>query len=249
MKIKFKQILASVTALCALVATPAFAEFQLDKYRVNLSDSTRKSDLRVFNTGKEFSSYRVVLMDMEMDENGQLNPVEDYQWSAKQMVRVGPRLAKNITPNAYQIVRVRAGKAKAPGEYRTHMMIEELLPPYQGDLKGVVLRPNLKVIIPIVFRSGKPNITLKADDFAFDKSTRELTFAIYRNGNYSAFGNVIIENAAGEVLYRKHNLGIYREIAKRNFKVELPEGTDSMKGLKLKFVAPETEEEFINQVL
>lgn len=249
MKFKLKNLLLTAAALVGLVSQPALAEFKLDKYRLNLGDSARKTDLRIFNTGKEFSSYRVVLMDMEMDQEGQLNPVDNYQWSAKKMVRVGPRLAKNITPNAYQIVRVRARGAKDVGEYRTHMLIEELLPPYEGDLKGMVLRPNLKVIIPIVYQSGKNDVTISAKDFSYTAETRELSFDIHRTGSFSAFGNVIIENQSGDVIYRRHNIGIYRELDKRQFKIELPEGTTSVKGLVFKFVDPETEEEFIRETL
>lgn len=249
MKFKLKSLFLSAAAICSLVTPSAFAEFQLDKYRLNLGDSARKSDLRIFNTGKEFSSYRVVLMDMEMNEDGQLNPVEDYKWSAKQMVRVGPRLSKNITPKAFQVVRVRARGAKEVGEYRTHMLIEELLPPYEGDVKGIILRPNLKVIIPIVYLSGKSDVTVKADGFEFNSQSGELSFAIHRQGNFSAFGNVVIADASGEIVYREHNLGIYREIDKRRFKVKLPDGTNSIKGYVFKFIDPETEEEFIKETL
>jgi hypothetical protein len=120
-------------------------EFNLDKYRVVLDQKERRTDLRIYNTSDEFISFRVQLLDMAMNENGEIKPIEDYLYSAKNLVRVSPRMAKNVTPHTYQKFRDRARGVKEIGEFRTHLLIEELLPPFEGEVTGMIIRPNLRV--------------------------------------------------------------------------------------------------------
>ena len=236
--------LASYCLLCfslGLFSLNVNAQFSLDKYRIVLDDSQRRTDLRLINNSDDFGSYRVQLVDMEMDENGQLKPTESYEYSAKQLVRVGPRLSKNVSPNAYQKLRVRARGAKAPGEYRSHLLIEEMLPPYQGDVQGMVMRPNLKVIIPVFVVSGELTGSVSADAFAWDAKEKQLNFTLKREGNRSMFGNIAIATADGVEVFRRNGVGIYREVDQLNMSAVLPESISSMTGLVFKFENPDDE--------
>ena len=240
--------LAALVAMC-LLSTLAQAEFTLDKYRVVLASGERSIDLRIFNTGEDYSSYRVQLLDMQMDEEGQLSPVEDYAYSAKQLVRIGPRMSKNLTPHTYQKVRIRARGNNEDGEFRTHLLIEELLPPYEGDLQGMVLRPNLKMIIPVIVQSGNVDVDVTADQFQFDAESHKLTFVIHRQGNASAFGNMVLVDPDGNEVFRKHNIGIYREIEQRHFTIDLPDGIASVKDYAFTFLQAESEMVLIHHTI
>ncbi|MCJ8270656.1 MAG: hypothetical protein MJK04_14790 [Psychrosphaera sp.] len=213
----------------------AHAEFSLDKYRITLDEKRKHADLRLYNTSSEFSSYRVKVIDMKMNEDGILTTTEKFTYSAKQLLRVSPRQSKNITPNSYQKIRIRSRGNKVPGEFRSHLLIEEVLAPYEGDIKGMILRPNLKMIIPIFVSNGKQQVSVKVTDFNFLPDTNELTFTIHRSGNRSAFGNILIESPQAEQLFRLNSVGIYREIDLRRMTVKLPENTTSVKDLVFKF--------------
>lgn len=236
------KIFCRVLMLClSLASIGANAEFSLDKYRIVLDDKQRRTDLRVYNTGQQFSSYRVQMVDMSMDEKGNLNKVDNFAHSAKKLLRVGPRLAKNVTPQGYQKIRVRARGSKEDGEFRTHLIIEELLPPYEGDVQGMILRPNFKIIIPIFVTTGELKAQVTADTFEFNDKTQELTFMLHRTGNASVFGNIVFTNTKGEVVHRQNGIGIYREVDKRSLITKFPETVKSIKGLTFKLEKPDDE--------
>lgn len=248
MKKYFKSLLPTAIGLAVgLLSLTANAEFNLDKYRVVLDDSERRTDLKVYNTSDDFNSIRVQVVDMQMNENGEIVPAEDYAYSAKKMVRIGPRMAKNITPHTYQKFRVRARSGQEPGEFRTHILIEELLPPYEGEAKGMVIRPNLRMIIPVFIQRGKVDVSVTAADFDFSPTDNTLSFALKRQGNGSAFGNIVIENTQGDVVYRKHNIGIYRELEQRLFSVTLPPEVNSVDNFVFKFLEPDSEKMIFQQ--
>jgi hypothetical protein len=146
-------------------------EFNLDKYRVVLDQKERRTDLRVYNTSDEFISFRVQLLDMAMNENGEIKPIEDYLYSAKNLVRVSPRMAKNVTPHTYQKFRDRdrTRGVKEIGEFRTHLLIEELLPPFEGEVTGMIIRPNLRMIISIFIKNGNVDVEMRGELKVDDK--------------------------------------------------------------------------------
>jgi hypothetical protein len=164
-----KRFLKSLLALLCLTSVSANAEFNLDKYRVVLDQKERRTDLRVYNTSDEFISFRVQLLDMAMNENGEIKPTEDYAYSAKSLVRVSPRMAKNVTPHTYQKFRVRTRGVKEIGEFRTHLLIEELLPPFEGEVTGMIIRPNLRMIIPIFIKNGNVDVEMRGELRVDDK--------------------------------------------------------------------------------
>lgn len=237
---KFMDHLLTFTYALLLIIIVTFsqsvqAEFSLDKYRITLNEKQKHSDLRLYNISDKFSSFRVQVIDMKMDEDGVLTAADKFAYSAKQLLRVGPRLSRNVTPNSYQKIRIRSRNSKVQGEFRSHLLIEEILAPFEGDIKGMILRPKLKMIIPIFVSNGKQQVSVNVTDFNFLPKTHELTFVIHRTGNQSAFGNVFIQNKQGERVFRLNSVGIYREIDKRLMTVKLPETTKSVKGLAFTF--------------
>ncbi len=245
--LQIKRFLKPLMAVLCLTSLTVNAEFNLDKYRVVLDQKERRTDLRVYNTSEEFISFRVQLLDMAMNEIGEIKPIEDYAYSAKSLVRVSPRMAKNVTPHTYQKFRVRTRGIKEIGEFRTHLLIEELLPPLDGEAKGMIIRPNLRMVIPIFIKNGTVNVDVSATNFAFTATDNTLNFDINRSGNGSAFGNIIIEDSNGEIIYRKHNVGVYRELAQRKFSIELPDTIQTRKGLIFKLLHPDSEEIILQQ--
>jgi P pilus assembly chaperone PapD len=228
----FRYLLIVGLSLSAFVTQ---AEFSLDKYRIVLTDNERRTDLLLQNVTGQFGNYRVTLVDLQMNNEGLLEPVENFKYSAKRLLRASPRMAKNVTPHSYQKIRIKARAVSEPGELRTHMLIEELLPPYEGDLTGMIIRPNFKTLIPVFIISGKVTVTVSATDFVLNAKTQALTFTLKRSGNSSAFGNVVFYNASGETVFRQNGIGLYRELDQRIVTVKVDEKIQSLDGLVFKF--------------
>ena len=162
----FKRIALLLCAV-ALSTSVSAANMTLDKHRIILTDQHKRDDLSVFNPTSDFQSYRLTVEDFTMTPQGQLHRSPDFAASAKNMLRVGPRLGRNIAPNNSQKFRVMLkGRNLPDGEYRSHIVVEALLPPMPAD-DGVYARPNIKYSIPVIFRKGQlvNNITSVARQF------------------------------------------------------------------------------------
>lgn len=82
------------------------ANFKLDKTRVVLDESSRRDEIRIYNDSDILQSFKVTLIEMEMNEQGALVTVNKYANSAKPFLRVGPRISRDVKPHTFQKVRI-----------------------------------------------------------------------------------------------------------------------------------------------
>lgn len=201
-----------VTALFMLPGTLAQAAgFALDPTRVTFEGRTRSQEVFIINRGSTTSSYRIFFQEMAMDDDGSLVTLETTgpdDNTASQMLRYSPRQV-TLRPGTSQQVRllVRKPKDLAPGEYRSHLVVEELPDADAGhniealdkETVSVSMRAHFRLVIPIIIRHGDTSATASLSDPVFFPELREngpagVKFRLQRQGNQSVYGDFNIRH-------------------------------------------------------
>lgn len=220
-------LLCTATLSVTMPATVLAANMSLDKHRILLDEKHRRDDLLVFNPTTDFQSYRVSVADFTMDDLGQLRRNPEFAASAQPLLRVGPRLGRNIAPNNTQKFRVMLKTRNLPdGEYRSHIIVEALLPPVAEGSDGVYARPNIKYSIPVIVRKGQLDATVNITSAKFstdkdDNSKIYLELTMARTGNRSVFGNLraFAKSDPDKLLLEANSIGIYPEVSQRQVRL------------------------------
>lgn len=191
------------------------ANFKLDKTRIVLDDSTRRDEIRIYNEADILQSFKVTLIEMEMNEEGSLVPVDSYEKSAQPYLRVGPRISRDVKPYTFQKVRIIKKKTPEPGEYRSHLLVEALTQEPVKQVSGIFIRPNIKYVIPIFVIQGEERAELEFGTPITDEEGK-LKLVINRRGTGSVSGNIIINDKNDEELFRANQISIYPELNSRS---------------------------------
>ena len=212
----------------------------VSKPRILLDGKHNKDEFRIFNPTTEFQTYRVEFVDMEMDEEGNIKQVESYANSAKSFLRVGPRMGKNIGPEQFQSFRVMLRRSGLKdGEYRSHILMESLLPPMEAA-EGVTVRPNIKYSVPVIVRYGELNAKISIDNVSISKNSEgvnELSLNINREGNRSIYGTLkLTAPDVSEPLFEARGLAVYTELNSRHVKFPINKEIPQSGVLLLEFV-------------
>lgn len=216
-------LFAGISGLVSTSFSSAASNLSVDKPRIILDGKKSRDQFRIFNPTAEFQTYRVSVINMQMDENGNINEVEAFDSSAKDFLRVGPRMGKNIAPSQYQNFRVMLKRKhlKEAGEYRAHILMESLLPPVAEGEGSIVVRPNIRYSIPIIVRTGELHAKIDLQELTAEQTEDDklrVRFAVTREGNRSIYGKVTARLAGGESpIFEAAGLGVYTELNKRYF--------------------------------
>lgn len=215
--------------------------------RIVISDKTRTGEFKVYNTYDEVQSFRISLIDKQMDSEGNIKTVASSPTSAAKLLRVGPRMGKSIAPKDFQKFRLRAKTSKlTDGEYRSHLLIEPMTPPKEKTTPGVHVRPNIKYSIPIIVRHGDLQASVKIENISFNKidaTNATIQFELHRVGNRSLYGDIeirVVNNTKEELIKSIKGQAIYTDITSRQFKIDL--ASRSLKSKQLKIVFKENPE-------
>jgi len=235
--------------------------------RVVFEDRTRGTQVTLANRGSATATFRISLIDMEMDENGEMREAQPGAvQSASQLVRFAPRQI-DIAPGKHQVVRLSLRKpaSLADGEYRSHMFFRAVPPESAGrnvtdetDLQKNELRieliPIYGVTIPVIVRHGQltmgVDISKSVHVATSDTLPEHLEIALTRNGNRSAFGDLIAtyqpaDGGENIIVGRISRIAVYSPNEKRNviMTLQVPEGVTLKKGgqLKVTYQSIETE--------
>lgn len=209
--------------------------------RVVLDGRVRVASIGLFNKTTSTGDYDIKVSDRMMGEDGQLvdlASVTDPEIKARvktasAFLRWSPRKV-TLRGSESQTVRVMARITPdlPPGEYRSHFQaiaippgtdggtsIEQVKGP-PGSAIGVRIMPRFGISIPIIVRVGVTTLTAGFKDLrlaATPEGEPALRFTITREGNRSAFGNIVI-TAAGtkKPLAEMKGVGVYPEITQRH---------------------------------
>ncbi|MFC1673504.1 molecular chaperone [Pseudomonadota bacterium] len=235
--------------------------------RIVFEDRMRSAQVTLSNRGSATATFRISLIDMQMDENGEMREAQPGDaGSAVNLVRHSPRQI-NIAPGAHQVVRLALRKpaSLAEGEYRSHMFFRAVPPETAGrsvtdetaleknELR-IQLIPIYGVTIPVIVRHGALSVNAgiaKAVHLpASGELPRRLQIALTRGGDRSAFGDLVAAYQApggGEeiIVGRISRLAVYTPNEKRNvvMTLQVPDGVTLKPGGSLRVTYRATENE------
>ena len=216
--------------------------FKLDKTRIVLDEENRRDEIRIYNESDTLQSYRVSLIEMQMNEEGSLVEVEEYDRSAQPYLRIGPRISRDVKPHSFQKVRIIKSKSPKAGEYRSHLVVEAITQDPIKQVSGIFIRPNLKYVIPIFVRQSQEAGELRfgAPEVLEDG---KLTLNLSKVGQGSVSGNVVVLDKNNEELYRANQISIYPELSHRQLKTELLASDIAGQAISLVFEDPTLDNE------
>ncbi|PZP57481.1 MAG: hypothetical protein DI586_00150 [Micavibrio aeruginosavorus] len=242
----FLTLLAVQIILTALYAIPAFASEILfvSPTRVNLSEKSKVAVMNVTNMSNLDRTYTVGVKDIIMLEKGVTQTVDNFDYSAKKMLRFFPRQF-TIPAGQKQSVRIMAKMpADTPdGQYHSHVyFLEDSTKQSKPEVEGLAVASGqavtsvplaYSVMMPVTLSKGKVETSVNWIDPKISKSvkpgaqpgTYTVSMQLTRSGNGQgvAFFDVLYDS---KQIGKRRTAYIYREIDKRDYKFDfkLPEG-------------------------
>jgi hypothetical protein len=171
--------------------------------RVAFDDSIKGTTITLLNRGNKPIRYRLVVVDMKMNDSGGLENVPTSENSAKSFLRFAPREVY-IQPGEFQKVKIvsTVGADQALGEYRSHLLFEPLdvadpiVPETATSVKTlrVQLKMQTAITVPIFIRHGLLTAGASVSDVALspEKGRTELGFLLHRTGNRTVRGDCTV---------------------------------------------------------
>lgn len=227
--------------------------------RVVFGPGERVKELLVANRGNVSAKYRISLINRAMNEQGRLVPTDKpaaNEFFADKFVRFAPRQV-TLGPKETQTVRVmsRISNNAKPGEYRSHILVQEIPEAAaaesagtgeEGQL-GINVRAIFGLSLPVIIRKGdltygaklvEPKIESR-DDATF------LDVKIEREGNKSVFGTLKVFADGREIGILK-NVSVYLSTPTRLASIKLnPDFANDLSGktIRVTYSAVESNED------
>ena len=220
--------------------------------RIEATQKNPVQEIRVTNMSDITRSYNLSMQNIIMNANGQTARVDNFDYSAKRMLRFVPRQF-NIAPGAKQIVRIMARfpEGTENGTYHAHLEFLENVQKRAELNKNVTpenrARMNAQIsyvtAIPVIISKGeiKTTVTMKGVKLGIDKQGRpDMSLVLTREGNGQ--GNTYLEadyispSGTETKAAVRRSVYIYRELNERphNFILELIEQSTLEKGGHIK---------------
>jgi P pilus assembly chaperone PapD len=260
----FRNMKAALMLMAFVMLFPLASDAQvkgllISPKRVVFEPGERVREVRLVNRGDETQKYRISIVNRKMQENGQLAPADEPgegEYFADKVLRYGPKQVELGAKEA-QTVRLmsRIKGDSADGEYRSHILIQEI--PKAADAEsatgavddglGVNVQAIFGISIPVFFRKGDltSSVSLSNPDIIKENDSTYVRFNIERSGNKSIFGTAKVFADGQEVAILK-GIAVYLSAPYRTISVEVPEEyaqTLAGKKLRVTFSAVETEED------
>lgn len=212
--------------------------------RVVLEGRERSAQLGLVNKGSATATYRISVVNMRMEKNGNMVEIaepDEGQKFADRLFRYSPRQV-TLAPGASQAIRILLRKPKdlEPGEYRSHLMMRAVpdveSQSVEAPASGAAVRliPVFGIAIPVIVRHGELNQEVSISDMQFIPAAEQgqlprIRFNLDRSGDRSAFGDLTATLKAGGkdvVVARVMRLAVYTPNDSRTVEMTLrvPDG-------------------------
>ncbi len=217
----------------------------------------RSSQIDVVNTTGQAATYRLTLVNRRMNQAGEFLPVDaplpDERF-ADSMIRFSPRQL-TVEAGGSQVIRLSLRKPPglAPGEYRSHLLIERVLDAnsassidsavgnQSSDGLDIRLTPLVGAMIPVIVREGTAQVEMSIASMGYTARIGEtpplLNLTLERSGNWSVYGDLVVtfqadSGSAPVQIARVNGLAVYVPNRERLLRVALepPEGADLRRG-------------------
>ncbi len=229
-------LIISQTNQAALTVSPTRAVFD---------QKTRSMPIKLINADTKTVTYRISFQNMRMTEAGAYEEIDAAKVQgryAERMVRYAPRQV-TLQAGQTQSIRLLLRKPKrlADGEYRSHLLFEEVPDTAGLDLSkvvneknedgiGVILTPISGVTIPVIVRQGKLTAQASIENPVFQPATKEtpanVKLTLNRSGNRSMYGDLQIihyppNQQEGVIVSVMQGISILSPTAKRHVSMPL----------------------------
>ncbi len=237
-------VLAALLGEGATVAAQSAGDLVVAPTRVVFEGRTRSAQLGLVNKGSATATYRISVVNMRMEQNGNMVEIaqpEEGQNFADRLFRYSPRQV-SLAPGASQAIRILLRKPKdlAPGEYRSHLMMRAVpdveSQSVEAPATGAAVRliPVFGIAIPVIVRHGDLKQSVTISDMQFLPAAQQgdlprIRFNLDRSGDRSAFGDLTATLKAGGkdvVVARVMRLAVYTPNDSRTVEMTLrvPDG-------------------------
>ncbi len=182
---------------------PSGAGLVVSPTRIILEGRARSAEVFLHNNGNTAATYRISLIELEMDEHGQTTEktAPSDGSSAASLLRYSPRQVV-LAAGSTQTVRLQVRKPEhlAPGEYRSHFLFRAVPddspePKPAADVEpriGISIKAIYGVSIPVILRHGPVQAKGSLSELRLGQGPERqvLSFQINREGNRSLYGDL-----------------------------------------------------------
>jgi P pilus assembly chaperone PapD len=239
----FNRFISAAFALFVLFAAgQASAHVIISPQRFVFEDRVRSHTVLLINGDTKKHTFRLGWRVMKMDETGQYErtkkPDPNDPFGVDKMVVFTPRQV-TLEGGAKQSVRLslRAPANLPPGEYRAHLLFDELADEdqatHQGEGQSLNIKLQVSVTVPVIVRAGalkNDAVTIDAPKLVQQGETPTLRLDLgHPPGQRSVYGLVTVKTQDSTRVGLLTNVAIYPEMSKRIVHVPLthplPAGT------------------------
>lgn len=184
-----------------------FSSLAVYPIRIVIDPHQRSASIDLRNNSKEQISYRMRMLEMGLDDTGDLvflkPPLPEGHRSAAPVVRYSPRqirLQSGETQNIRFMVKRR--RQLSEGEYRSHIEIRALPKVDDQSLESaskagdnqisVEVNTQVAITLPVIVRHGKVHaeLSLKSVSISGEEARQVAVVHITRTGNRSVYGDI-----------------------------------------------------------
>lgn len=209
--------------------------------RVILDDQKKVEVMNITNLSSIARAYKVTFQDQVMTAEGFTTPVDNFQYSAKRMLRYVPREFV-LQPGERQTIRImsRLRPDTAEGEYHTHIrFLEDVskrndINPERKQGEATIAAPlAYEALIPAVISHGNVNTQVDIQDVKISAQANgeyQVRLNVTRQGNGQGIAHIGTQYVATDGskidVTPRRTVYIYREINQRqkDYNFSLPEG-------------------------
>lgn len=223
--------------------------------RIELSGDKRVQTVNVTNLSDLALAYVISLQDLVMTENGGTVAVDQFEYSAKRMVRFVPRRFE-LQPGQRQTIRVmaRVRKGTPEGQFHSHMrFLEDLTKraalnkerPVKQGTASMAAQISYAALIPLEVSHGEVRSATMLQDARIARTADgryDLTLEVTREGNGQGKGYLDVEHLAPDgvtsTLTSHRTINVYRELdeLRPTIPITLPEGAAPGGEFKISFL-------------
>jgi hypothetical protein len=245
-----------------LLADNRHAEPMLLPTRVVMENAERYATVVLKNIGQASGDFSAELVDMRMEENGRVVPVEagkTAEYSAVPYVHIAPH-SMTLKPGETQNIRLMLRKPEnlEPGEYRAHLKVRIENDNVDADAHAgeksrdvaIAVKTNVVLIIPVIFRHGDTSLAMRIDAPKLSRDASGapvLNMYLARTGNRSSMGDISVSWVAdgkSQLLKFFPGVPVYRPTPRRFISVplDIPKDVSLSRGkLNIVYAAQEKE--------
>lgn len=177
---------------------------QLNPRRVVFEGSTKAQEIKLTNNQKDSISYKVSLINYQMDNEGSFKEIhaqEPQQKTAEKFILFTPQVV-TLGPNEERTIKIQLINTEKleTGEYRSHAQFNAV----QGKIvrinaEPMKLPPLYGVTIPVIIRVGESTTKVSLSDLKLEivnDTTHRLQLTFNRTGNMSAYGDIQVNHVS-----------------------------------------------------